>query len=247
MKEQAKALLKQLADRSGYVVRRKVAPEHADFSPALHALVERVGPYTQTSPERVHALTTAVEYVLRKEIPGDFVECGVWRGGSMMAVALTLARHGVADRELWLYDTYEGMPAATEEDVDYAGVSMYNPAAGSAGGPPPGTDLDSVRAALSGTGYPAERMHFVKGPVEETIPGEAPESIALLRLDTDWYASTRHELEHLYPRLERAGVLIIDDYGHFQGARQAVDEFFADDPILLNRIDYTARLAVKLG
>jgi hypothetical protein len=97
------------------------------------------------------------------------------------------------------------------------------------------------------TGYPAERVHLVRGPVEETLPAAAPERLALLRLDTDWYASTRHELEHLYPRLVDGGVLIVDDYGHWQGARQAVDEYFAGTapPPLLHRIDYTARIGVK--
>ena len=81
------------------------------------------------------------------------------------------------------------------------------------------------------------------------MPAEAPEEIALLRLDTDWYSSTKHELEHLYPRLAPGGVLILDDYGHWQGARRAVDEYFADNRItlLLNRVDGTARIAVKPG
>ena len=81
---------------------------------------------------------------------------------------------------------------------------------------------------LHGTGYPPERIHFVRGPVEETLPAGAPDEIALLRLDTDWYESTRHELEHLYPRLAAGGVLLVDDYGHWEGARKAVDEYFAD-------------------
>ena len=83
--------------------------------------------------------------------------------------------------------------------------------------------------------------------MEETIPGRAPERIALLRLDTDWYESTRHELEHLWERLEPGGVLIIDDYGHWAGAREAVDEFFAkrSDAPLLTRVDYTGRIGVK--
>ncbi len=100
---------------------------------------------------------------------------------------------------------------------------------------------------MASTGYPEERLHFVKGKVEETIPGDLPGKIALLRLDTDWYESTRHELEHLWPLLVPGGVLIIDDYGHWAGARRAVDEFFADrvDAPLLNRVDYTARVGVK--
>ena len=107
--------------------------------------------------------------------------------------------------------------------------------------------LEEVRANLLSTGYPPERLHFVKGMVERTLPDAAPQQVALLRLDTDWYASTKHELEHLFPRIARNGVLIIDDYGHYVGARQAVDEYIEQHrlPLLLNRIDYTARLAVK--
>jgi hypothetical protein len=106
-----------------------------------------------------------------------------------------------------------------------------------------------VRAMLMRTGYPAERMHFVPGLVEQTIPGRAPERIALLRLDTDYYESTKHELAHLYPRIGAGGVLIVDDYGHWCGSREAVDEYIAEHrlPLLLQRIDYTARLAIAPG
>ena len=96
---------------------------------------------------------------------------------------------------------------------------------------------------MASTGYGT--VKYVVGPVEETIPSNAPEQIALLRLDTDWYESTRHEMQHLYPRLSDGGVLIIDDYGHWQGARRAIDEYFAGQPTLLSRIDYTGRLAIK--
>jgi O-methyltransferase len=104
-----------------------------------------------------------------------------------------------------------------------------------------------VRDAVLGVGYPASRIHFVEGAVEDTLPDRAPGEIALLRLDTDWYASTKHELEHLYPRLVAGGVLILDDYGYWQGARRAVDEYFAakGEPLLLNRIDGTARIAIR--
>jgi hypothetical protein len=107
--------------------------------------------------------------------------------------------------------------------------------------------LADVRANLESTGYPMERIRFVEGKVEDTIPATLPERIALLRLDTDWYESTRHELRHLYPLLSRHGILVIDDYGHWQGARQAVDEYFAAQgrPVFLHRVDYTARLVVK--
>jgi O-methyltransferase len=232
----------------GYELRRSDSLTHADLAGTHPALHERVSPYTQTSLERVAALADAVEYVIRRGVPGDFVECGVWRGGSSMAVALTLLRLGVNNRRLWLYDTFGAMRPAGEHDRDYAGRPMaagaldeVNNSAHTAG-----LTLSEVRSAMTTTGYPPEQVTYVEGLVEETIPRSAPERIAPLRLDTDWYESTRHELVELYPRLERGGVLIVDDYGHFAGARRAVDEYFAREPILLGRIDYTGRMAVKV-
>ena len=108
-----------------------------------------------------------------------------------------------------------------------------------------GLTLSEVRAAMASTGYPPDRVTYVEGLVEDTIARSAPDRIALLRLDTDWYESTRHELVELYPRVQRGGVLIVDDYGHFAGVRKAVDDYFAGEPILLSRIDYTGRVAVK--
>jgi O-methyltransferase len=216
-----------------------------ELTPADHQVLARVRTFTMTSPARLAALIKATRYVVTAGIPGDLVECGVWRGGSMMAVALTLLNMGVRDRMLYLYDTYEGMPPPGDSDVDMYGV----PAAGQmdreivkAASP-----WDAVKEAIESTGYPREQIRMVQGKVEDTIPGNVPEKIALLRLDTDWYESTRHELEHLFPRLQLHGPLIIDDYGHWQGARRAVDEYFARRPILLNFIDYTGRIGVKIA
>jgi O-methyltransferase len=107
--------------------------------------------------------------------------------------------------------------------------------------------MNDVQTNMKQTNYPFSKIHFVQGKVEQTIPETIPSSIALLRLDTDWYESTYHELVHLFPKLVTGGVLIIDDYGHWQGARKAVDQYFAEQktPILLNRIDYTGRIAIK--
>jgi hypothetical protein len=232
----------------GYELRRPDSISQADLTPDHRALFARVAPYTETSLERVAALADAVEYIVRRDIPGDFVECGVWRGGSSMAVALTLLRLGISDRRLWLYDTFGAMPPAGEHDRDYTGrlmgagaLDQVNNAAHTTG-----LTLTEVRTAMDSTGYPPDQVTYVEGLVEETIARSAPERIAMLRLDTDWYESTRHELIELYPRLERGGVLLIDDSGHFAGARKAVDEYFAADPVLLGRIDYTGRMAVKI-
>ncbi|MGH9184340.1 MAG: TylF/MycF/NovP-related O-methyltransferase, partial [Acidimicrobiales bacterium] len=177
--------------------------------------------------------------------------CGVWRGGSMMAAALTLLRLGDTSRDLYLYDTYTGMTEPGEEDVTspYDGYSPHKrwQRITGRGDMWAGVAADAVRAAVESTGYPRERIHCVEGMVEDTLPAPAPERIALLRLDTDWYESTKHELETLYPRLVDGGVLIVDDYGHYEGARRAVDEYFGatGEAVLLNRIDYTGRVAIK--
>ena len=223
-----------------------------DFDPEHFETVQFVRKYTRTSPERIHSLVEAVKYISRTQIPGAIVECGVWRGGSMMAAAKTLKSLGDTSRELYLYDTYEGMSPPTDADVMHDGRSASELLKKDL---PPGDDrsvwcyapLEGVQGALALTGYPKERMHFVQGKVEETVPANCPETIALLRLDTDWYESTKHELEHLYPRLARGGVLIIDDYGHWQGSRKATDEYIAANPNfgLLTRVDYGARLVIK--
>jgi O-methyltransferase len=222
-----------------------------DIDPAVRAVISEVRPFTMTSPERIAALCEATRYVEKAELPGAIVECGVWRGGSMMAVAKTLLALGRCERELFLFDTFEGMTIPGARDVSVSGEAAttlsrkhskseddlfwcYAP-------------LDAVRKAVLSTGYPGEKVHFIKGPVEQTLPAQAPSQIALLRLDTDWYESTHHELTHLYPRLVLGGPLIIDDYGHWQGARKAVDDYIAAHKLnlLLSRIDYTGRLAVK--
>jgi O-methyltransferase len=212
------------------------------------AAFEAAAPFTMTSSERMYALYEATRHIGKAAIPGAVVECGVWRGGSSMLAASTLLAAGDV-RDLWLYDTFEGMPPPGEADFASQLGQHADELLARDDSLGEGTravaGLEEVRANMARVGYPDERVRYVKGKVEETIPAEAPAQIALLRLDTDWYESTRHELEHLYPRLEPGGVLIIDDYGWWEGARKAVDEFFADQPILLNRIDETGRIAVK--
>jgi hypothetical protein len=214
------------------------------------SIYARTKPFTMTTMSRMYALYKATEYVTKGHITGDIVECGVWRGGSSMLVALALQVYGVRDRNLYLYDTFDGMSQPTEHDIDLFGQTARDQLDTSSKDANvwARASLDDVQANLSATAYPSEHIRFVEGKVETTIPLIAPERIAILRLDTDWYESTAHELHHLYPRLVPGGVLIIDDYGHWQGARKAVDEYFAqmDGVILLNRIDYTGRIGVKM-
>ncbi len=237
--------------RLGYdIVKRGTGEVHALFPIDLddddRALYERVKPYTLTSPERVMTLRDAVRYLVGADIPGAIVECGVWKGGSMLVVIDTLLALGVRDRDLYLFDTFTTMPPPDGVDVDVWGTPAADYYDAAIAEPFYFYEQEAVERLVVGTGYPEERIHVVKGMVEDTIPEHAPHEIALCRLDTDWYASTIHELRHLVPRIPEGGVLLIDDYGHFAGARQAVDEYFDEVgvSILLNRIDYSGRLVV---
>jgi O-methyltransferase len=219
-----------------------------DFDLTTRTIIEFCQPFTMTSPERIFALCEAVRYVVRHNIPGDIVECGVWKGGSMMAVAKCLQSLNQS-RSLYLFDTFCGMTAPDAVDIDLVGRSAADLLVNS---PKDSlvraeSSLQDVQRNFSLTDYDKSLVTYVVGPVEETVPKESPEKIALLRLDTDWYASTAHELRQLYPRLSAGGILIVDDYGHWNGARRAVDDFIAElrEPLFLQRIDYTGRIAVK--
>ena len=207
---------------------------------------KKVKDYTLVPVERCYSLYQTVNYIIKNNIEGDLVECGVWKGGSSMLMAYTLLEAGISNRKIYLYDTFEGMTKPGEMDgqeekdqwdrgkvTDTLNNMCYSP-------------IEEVKANMNKTGYPVENIVLVKGKVEETVPGTIPSKISLLRLDTDWYESTKHELIHLYPLLEKHGVLIVDDYGAWQGARKATDEYFTSIPnTFLGRIDYTGRIVIK--
>ncbi len=221
-----------------------------DADDGAATIMTQISGATMTTPEAQLSLINAVRYTVKFGLPGAFVECGVWRGGSSMAIALTLLQEGVSDRDIYLYDTFQGMTEPSSADRTGDGVSAATLLEQDSlkTGVWCLSSYEEVRRNLLSTGYPQERIHFIQGPVEETIPGRAPFSeIALLRLDTDWYESTKHELEHLYPRLVPHGIVVIDDYGYWEGARKAVDEFFGakNQPFFLHRIDRSARSMVK--
>lgn len=226
----------------------KPAALPADYDDEAKAIIRAVKPFTMTSPERLNAFILATRHVVRHNIPGDIVECGVWRGGSMQACAKTLLSLGETDRDLHLFDTFEGMPPPTAEDLRRDGKSAEDLLAAQGKDRPIWAiaSLEDVQAGFEQVPYPGERVHYVQGMVEDTVPQQAPERISILRLDTDWYASTKHELEYLYPRLVSGGVLLIDDYGYWQGSRQAVDEFLekTGERLLMLRMD-EGRIAVK--
>lgn len=236
--------IKSTLNKFGYDINRQIP---RDFTKEDIDIINTVQPFTMTSPERLYGLINAVRYIVKYQIPGDIVECGVWRGGSMMAVALALLTLGEENRQLYLFDSFQGMPEPGEND-DQASKDTFRKYKGYKDGSDwcIATEAE-VKVTMQSTGYPQEKINVVKGMVQDTIPAKAPQRISLLRLDTDWYASTSHELVHLFPRLSKYGVLILDDYGMWGGARQAVDEFIerTNIPILLNRLDFTGRISIK--
>jgi O-methyltransferase len=251
-----KKIAKKIVDSLGYKIIRQDKLMVRDGIPIdiddeeFIKIFRACEPFTFTSVEPMFSLFQSVQYVIKNNIPGDFVECGVWKGGSAMLIAKTLLAAGISDRTIYLYDTFEGMSEPGSKDVDFKGESadsLLGKSDRNAKSVWCYSSIEEVRANLYSTGYPKDKLVFVKGKVEDTIPATIPESIGLLRLDTDWYESTYHEFLHLFPLLSKQGVLIIDDYGHWKGAREATDKYFRENNIhiLLNRVDYTVRTGIK--
>ena len=201
--------------------------------------------------ETIYAAYNNVKYIVENKIPGDIVECGVWRGGITQLAALTMIHLKDTSRKIYLYDTFEGMPKPEDEDLDWDGnraldtwrtITLKGEKWGFGG------DINSVNQLMLSTKYPKEKIFITKGKVENTIPNVIPKKISLLRLDTDFYKSTLHELNHLFPILVLGGILVIDDYGYYLGSRKATDEYFKKNKIkmLLSRINNLgAREGVK--
>lgn len=243
-KNRWKGRLKKYSER--YLLRPDMEGD-ADFQKIYQKVGTRQNKFTMTPMERCWALYGAVRYISKSGIEGDFVECGVWRGGSSMLSALTLISLNDLKKKIYLYDTFEGMPEPTDKDIDIQGVpysKLWEKEKEILS-----VSLDEVKQNMLSTGYPENNISLIKGMVEDTLPETAPDNISLLRLDTDFHDSTYHELVHLYPRLSPGGVLIIDDYGHFKGARSATDQYFSETKqnILLNRVDYSCRIGIKVS
>ena len=250
-------LIKNILHSRGYGITHKEKDNFintdypSDFSEENIEIIKRVEKFTMTSIERLNALINSVYYIVENNISGSFVECGVWKGGSVMAMALSLINRRVFDKDIFLYDTFYGMPSP-----EYIDVNVYGTRASDFLSKHEKTEEShawcitpkiQVEENIYSTGYPKGKFKLIEGKVEETIPKIMPEKISLLRLDTDWYGSTKHEMENLFPQLEKNGVLIIDDYGHWAGCKEAIDEYIKENniTILLNRIDNTGRIAIK--
>lgn len=196
----------------------------------FQTLYKKYQQYSMIKWQGLYTAFNATDYLIKNNIEGDIVECGVWEGGCSAIIAEHLANHNDTKRHFYLYDTYEGMSEPTEKDYSFAtkqsAQDLYNTYQKDGKTDWSVGSLDTVKKVMKQTGYPQKNLSFVKGKVEDTIPKTTPNKIALLRLDTDWYDSTKHELDHLFPKLVKGGILIVDDYGAWAGSKQAVDEYF---------------------
>ena len=220
-----------------YNKKRKFPP---DFDESDIRIYNTMKDFTKTNFETVDALIQTVKYIVNNKIDGSFVECGVWKGDSIMTMALALKELRDRKRDIYLYDTFSGMVEPTKIDFSYNGQTMQR---GMYCSP-----LEEVKKNVYSTGYPNEKFHFIEGKVEDTLPKNSPGKIALLKLDTAWYESTKHELIHLYPFISNKGVIIINFYGDWLGTKKAVDEYISENNIciLLNRVGDSCRIGLKI-
>ena len=207
---------------------------------------------SMVSEERLWATAMACKHVIQNKIEGAFVECGVWRGGNAIIAASIFKLYGV-DKEIYLFDTFSGMVEPSSDDIEITNnmPAMKEYLKGKKDNINEWcyASLDDVKQGLKTNGLLNDNIKFIVGDVCETLNKleNLPNKVAVLRLDTDWYESTKQELEVLYPLLEIGGVLMIDDYGHWAGAKKATDEYFSGGfRPLLQYIDYSGRSAVKI-
>lgn len=210
-----------------------------DYDEDFWRLYEIAKPFSLLQIVGFHNIYSSIRYVAQRNIPGDFVECGVFLGGASIFAALARDLFGLEDRKVYLYDTFCGFPEGTADYVKSKGRIVE--------GHRTDSFLEDVKANIAHCNVRPGSYEIVVGPVEETlVTGPVPEKVSILRLDTDFYASTKAEFEALYPKLVSRGVLIVDDYGTWDGVRKATEEALANEPVMLHRISHSIRSAIKI-
>lgn len=221
----------------------------------IESIINEVNPdesLTMVGVDRLWAVIQSTKYILANHLEGDLVECGVWRGGCAIAMAMILKDFN-SNKKIWLFDTFAGMTKPSKFDIKFDGKETLKKFILSDRGDHNNwcySSLDEVKKSFEKFNL-IKNINFIKGDVLETllIPQNLPDEIALLRLDTDWYESTKKELEILYPLLQYKGILMVDDYGHWEGARKAVDEYIrkikSGNKPMQWVIDYTGRGYIK--
>lgn len=242
-------IIQKIAHNFGYHISRI---QNKAYSKQVREIFKIVSPYTLTKLDTIQSLIDSVKYIIKNNVEGDFIECGVWKGGSIMTMIKTLQELNVSDREIFLYDTFSGMSKPTSEDIASDGriaPDLYAGITGEMRRENDAVPLDKVQRNISSLNYDENKIHYVKGKVEDTLSNNNHKKIALLRLDTDWYESTKCELELLFPKLVKGGILIIDDYGDWNGSKKATKEYLKKNNIkmMLHRLPGNERIGIKIN
>ena len=214
-------------------------------------ILKEITNLSMSTPANHWAIIQSLKHIKENDIKGDIVECGVWRGGNLILFKKIIDTLNL-EKKIFAFDTFQGMPMPSKEDFDLKDIDAGKIYQNYKNKDLKWcfSDIDEVKNNISKFFEDYNKsFNFIKGKVEETLMYEnnLPNKISLLRLDTDFYESTKKELEILYPRLNKGGVLIIDDYGHWKGSKKAVDEYFniEKDFFWFHRIDYASRLLIK--
>ena len=245
-----KNLINKIADQMGYSIinnNQKIA----ELSKKDNDYIDLVSKFSMTPKIRIYNLLQALRHLKIKKIDGDYVECGVWKGGNVLLFKKFLENEDFSQRNIYAFDTFEGMTNPDENDFEIntniSATKLLKNDKKKETNVWGVCSLENVKKNISKYVNNLENIYFVKGPVEITL-NEAkniPKKISLLRLDTDWYQSTKKELEVLYEKVSSGGVIIIDDYGHWGGSKKAVDNFFSDKYVWMHYVDYACRLIIK--
>ncbi len=249
MKKNLKRLIIKLLDYFNLQIINK-NQKIVELSDNDRELINLASQYSMTPQIRIFNLLQSLRHLKYKKIKGDYVECGVWKGGNLILFKKFLQEENILSKKIYAYDTFEGMTNPDDNDFDISTnekaeflLKKDTQRESNVWGV---CNLNNVKSNLLKTVGNLDNIEFIKGPVEETlIDDNIPDQISLLRLDTDWYSSTKKELETLYKKVSPGGIIIIDDYGHWGGAKKAVDDFFKNKYVWMHYVDYACRLIIK--
>jgi O-methyltransferase len=239
-----KKLLKKIISYTGYKLIKKIDHEIENASAFEKNLIKIYSKYTMTSDVKIYSLIKSFDYIKKYKIDGDFVECGVFTGGNIMLLK-NLLNINKLKKKIWSYDTFEGMTKPSSHDIKIDGTiasqKYLKKDKWSS------CSLINVKKNFRKQKLDLRNVNFIKGKVEDTLKKSKnlPKKISILRLDTDFYESTKAELNWLYPLVVKGGIIIIDDYGSWMGSKKATDEYFSNKLNYLHFIDHSARLIIK--
>ena len=214
-------------------------------------LIQLIKKYSMNSSLRSWILIIALKEIFEKNIEGDFVETGVWRGGNLILFKKYIQKYHLKDKKIFGYDTFEGFPEPTINDKDFKNISAFeyikNKKVENFSSYHSKISLDQVKENFIKQTGDSDNLFLFKGATNDTLQKNSnlPDKIAILKLSTCFYESTKFELEIMYEKLQKGGYLIIDDYGWWKGAKLAFDEFFKNNKKNLHFVDHTCRFLIK--